>query len=129
MRHYETTFIVDPVLSGDEIKKTAQMYVDYLKGEGCSIIHFDEMGVREMAYSINKRSSGAYFFVEYKAKDGNFIAAMETAFRRDDNVLRYLTIKVDKHRAKYNEDKRAGKFEKKNEEEQDAEKETADAKK
>ncbi|BDS09897.1 30S ribosomal protein S6 [Aureispira anguillae] len=123
MRQYETTFIINPALSGDEIKQTAQMYVDFLKGEGCEIIHLDEMGVLQLAYTINKRSSGAYFWLEYKAPSGDVINKMELAFRRDDNVLRYLTIKVDKHRAQYNLDKRAGKFEKKEEESADTKEE------
>ncbi len=112
MRHYETTFIIDPILSGDEIKQTAQMYVEFLKEEGCNIVHFEEMGVLELAFPMNKRTSGAYFFVEYQAENGNCIDKMELAFRRDDNVIRYLTVKVNKFRAQYNEDKRAGKFNK-----------------
>lgn len=113
MRQYETTFIINPTLSGDEIKQTAQMYVDFLKGEGAEIIHLEEMGVLQLAYPIKKRSSGAYFWLEYNSPSGAIIDKMELAFRRDDNVLRYLTIKVDKHRSQYNVDKRAGKFEKK----------------
>ena len=61
MRQYETTFIIDPTLSGDEIKKTAQMYVDFLKEGGCEIIHFEDMGALQLAYPINKRTTGAYF--------------------------------------------------------------------
>lgn len=115
MRQYETTFIINPTLSGDEIKQTAQMYVDFLKQEGGEIVHVEDMGVKQLAYPIQKRSSGAYYFVEYKAPSGDVINKMELAFRRDDNVLRYLTIKVDKHRAQYNVDKRAGRFDKKEE--------------
>lgn len=124
MRQYETTFIINPTLSGDEIKQTAQMYVDFLKTEGAEIIHLEEMGVLQLAYPIKKRSSGAYFWLEYNSPSGAIIDKMELAFRRDDNVLRYLTIKVDKHRAQYNVDKRAGKFEKK--EESDEKSETAE---
>lgn len=112
MRHYETTFIIDPVLSGDEIKQTAQMYVDFLKAESCEIVHFEEMGVLELTFPMNKRTSGAYFYIEYTGQTGDAIDKMELAFRRDDNVLRYLTVKVDKHRALYNTEKRAGKFNK-----------------
>ena len=118
MRQYETTFIINPTLSGDEIKQTAQMYVDFLKENGSEIIHLEDMGVKQLAYQISKRSSGAYYYVEYKAPSGEVIEKMELAFRRDDNVLRYLTIKVDKHRAQYNVDKRAGRFDKKAEEEE-----------
>jgi small subunit ribosomal protein S6 len=114
MRQYETTFIIDPTLSGDEIGQTAQMYVDFLKNGGCEIIHLEEMGVLQLAYPIKKRTSAAYYWVEYKAPVGDdVIDKMELAFRRDEHILRYLTIKVDKHRAQYNIDKRAGKFLKK----------------
>lgn len=121
MRQYETTFIINPTLSGDEIKQTAQMYVDFLKEEGAEIIHLEEMGVLQLAYPIKKRSSGAYFWLEYNSPSGAIIDKMELAFRRDDNVLRYLTIKADKHRTQYNVDKRAGKFEKKAESDEKSE--------
>jgi small subunit ribosomal protein S6 len=121
MRQYETTFIINPTLSGDEIKQTAQMYVDFLKGEGAEIVHLEEMGVLQLAYPIKKRSSGAYFWLEYNSPSGEIIDKMELAFRRDDNVLRYLTIKADKHRTQYNVDKRAGKFEKKAESDEKSE--------
>jgi len=121
MRQYETTFIINPTLSGDEIKQTAQMYVDFLKEEGAEIVHLEEMGVLQLAYPIKKRSSGAYFWLEYNSPSGAIIDKMELAFRRDDNVLRYLTIKADKHRTQYNVDKRAGKFEKKAESDEKSE--------
>jgi small subunit ribosomal protein S6 len=82
------------------------------------------MGVLELAYPINKRTSGAYMYVEYSATTGECIEKLELAFRRDDNILRYLTVAVDKHRAQYNQDKRAGKFEKKAEAKEE---ETAEA--
>lgn len=63
MRHYEVTFIVDPVLSGDEVKSTAKSYQDILTSEGARIIHVDEMGLRPLAYSINKRSTGVYYTI------------------------------------------------------------------
>lgn len=110
MKQYETTFIVNPTLSGDEIKQAAQMYVDFLRAEGCEIVHLDEMGVLQLAYPINRRTSGAYFWMEYNANNGEVVSKLELAFRRDDNVLRYLTIAVDKNRSQYNSDKRAGKF-------------------
>lgn len=117
MRQYECTFIIDPILSGDEIKQTAQMYVDHLKEQKCEIIHFEAWGIKQLAYPINRRTSGAYFTAEFTIAEqaGNLIEEMELAFRRDDRVLRYLTIKLDKHAVKYNQDKRAGLIGKKKE--------------
>ncbi len=108
MRNYEVTFIVDPVLSGDEIKATAQTYVDQLKQAGCEIVHVDEMGLRELAYPINKRSTGVYYCIEFRAADGSMIDPLELAMRRDERIMRFLTVKLDKYGVKFNEDKRKG---------------------
>ena len=108
MRNYEVTFIVDPVLSGDEIKATAQTYIDQLKEEGCTIIHEDEMGLRTLAYPIKKRNSGVYYCVEFSAADGTMIDKVELALRRDERIMRFLTVALDKYGVKYNEDKRNG---------------------
>ncbi len=108
MRHYEVTFIVDPVLSGDEIKETAQTYVDLITNEQNKIVHVDEMGLRQLAYPINKRSSGVYYCVEFANEQGDFIPKLELALKRDERIMRFLTVKLDKYGVKYNEDKRNG---------------------
>jgi len=110
MRNYETTFIVDPVLSTEDIKSTAQAYVDGLQKEGCEIIFVDEMGLRTLAYDINKRTNGVYYSVEYTAPNGAFLKNFELGMKRDDRILRFLTIALDKYGVQYNADKRAGKI-------------------
>ncbi|MCB0571307.1 MAG: 30S ribosomal protein S6 [Phaeodactylibacter sp.] len=109
MKNYEVTFIVDPVLSGEEIKATAQTYVDHLTSEGCNIVHVDEMGLRQLAYPINKRSSGVYYCVEFESPSaGELLDKMELALRRDERIMRFLAVTLDKYGVKYNADKRAG---------------------
>lgn len=115
MKQYECTFIIEPVLSGDEIKQTAAMYTDHLTNNKCSIVHIEDWGIRQLAYPINNRTSGAYFTVEFTTENGGIISELELAFRRDERVLRYLTISLDKHGVKYNQDKRAGLIGKKKE--------------
>ncbi len=110
MRNYEVTFIVDPVLSGDEIQGTAQKYVDFLQQNGCKIVHVDEMGLRQLAYPINKRTSGIYYCIEYQAPNGEVIDPLELNMRRDERIMRFLTVKLDKYGVKYNQDKREGKI-------------------
>ncbi|HMW37913.1 MAG: 30S ribosomal protein S6 [Saprospiraceae bacterium] len=110
MRHYEVTFIVDPVLSGDEVKSTAKSYQDILTSEGARIIHVDEMGLRPLAYSINKRSTGVYYTIEFTSETGTFIDKFELTLKRDERIMRFLTVKLDKYAVKYNEDKRSGKI-------------------
>lgn len=108
MRHYEITFIVDPVLPGDEIKSAADMYIKQLQVEGCEIVHVLEWGTRLMAYPINKRANGAYFTVEVSSPSGDFIKKIEIAFNRDERILRFLTVSLDKYAVQYNKDRRAG---------------------
>ena len=110
MLNYEVTFIVDPVLSGDEIKSTAQTYEDMLKNEGVSITHIEEMGLRQLAYPINKKFSGVYYSMEFAAETGVSIPKMELALRRDERIMRFLTVRLDKYGVKYNQDKRDGKI-------------------
>ncbi len=110
MRNYEVTFIVDPVLSGDEVKATAQKYVDQLQENNCEIVHVDEMGLRRLAYEINKRHTGYYYCIEFRTENGAVIDPLELNMRRDERILRFLTVKLDKYGVKYNEDKRAGKI-------------------
>jgi len=108
MNQYEVTIIVDPVLSGEEIKATAQTYVDHLKNEGCTIVHVDEMGLRQLAYPINRRTSGVYFCIEFQPNGADVIPGAELALRRDERIIRFLTVKLDKYGVKYNDDKRNG---------------------
>ena len=116
MRNYEVTFIVDPVLSSDEVNATVQKYADMVTNAGYTIVHTNELGLRQLAYPIKKRHSGVYFCIEYKGNDGQVIDKMELALRRDEKILRFLTVALDKFAVKYNEDKRAGKIGKKNRE-------------
>ena len=126
MKQYEVTFIVDPVLSGDEIKATAQTYVDLFTKNGCTIVNNDEMGLRQLAYPIKKRTSGIYFCVEFQTPTGAVIDDFELAFRRDERILRFLFVKLDKYGVKYNDDKRNGLIGNKKKDAKDAKK---DAKK
>ena len=108
MAQHETTFIVDPVLSNDEIKAASETYVDLLKGNGANIVAVDDIGLRQLAYPIKRRTSGVYYCVEYKLPETGFIDKLELALRRDERILRFLTVKLDKYAVKYNEDKRNG---------------------
>ena len=108
MRHYELTFIVDPVLSNEEIQVVRQTYEDQVKKLGCTIVHVDDIGLKQLAYPINKRNSGIYYSIEFQAENGEAIAPLELAMRRDERIMRFLSIALDKFGVKYNEDKRNG---------------------
>jgi small subunit ribosomal protein S6 len=110
MRHYEVTFIVDPVLSGDEVTATAQHIHEDLKQLGATILATDEIGLRQLAYPINRRSSGVYYCIEFGCESAEWLGKFELNLQRNERVLRFLTVKLDKYGVKYNDDKRNGRI-------------------
>lgn len=110
MRHYEVTFIVDPVLSGDEVKATAEHIQKDLKNFGATIVAVDETGLRQLAYSINKRSTGVYYCIEFACEAADWLVKFELNMKRNERLLRYLTVKLDQFGVKYNDDKRSGRI-------------------
>ena len=115
LNQYETVFIMTPVLSDDQMKETVKKYQDFLKDQGAEIILEDNWGLRKLAYPIQKKSTGFYYLIEYQA-DGNIIEELEVTFKRDERVIRFLTVKLDKHAVIYNEKKRKKAAEKVSEE-------------
>lgn len=107
LSQYETVFILTPVLSEDDTKKAISAYVELLKSQGAVIVHEEHWGLKNLRYPIKKKTTGIYHLVEYRT-EGKAIDTLEIAFRRDENVLRYLTVRLDKYAVKYNDDKRAG---------------------
>ena len=105
MNQYETVFILTPVLSDEQMKEAVKKYEDYLTNAGSEIVHEEHWGMRKLAYPIQKKSTGFYHLIEFKA-EGDVIANVETELKRDERVLRFLTVKLDKHAVAYNEKKR-----------------------
>ena len=105
MNQYETVFILTPVLSEAQVKEAADKYKDYLVQNGAEVINEENWGMKKLAYSIQKKSSGFYLMIEYKAEP-TVIAKYELQMRRDERVLRYLTVKNEKYAAAYAEKRR-----------------------
>lgn len=106
MNHYETVFILNPVLSESQVKETVQKFNDYLVSKGAEMISQEDWGLKKLAYPIQKKKSGFYHLFEFKVA-GEEISTFELEFRRDDSVMRYLTVKLDKHAAAWAEKRRA----------------------
>ena len=96
MNQYETVFILNPVLSDEQIKEAVKKYEDFLTKNGAEIVNKEDWGLKKLAYSIQGKKSGFYQLLEYKI-DGEYIDPLETTFKRDERVMRFLTIKLDKH--------------------------------
>jgi len=103
---YETVFIMTPVLSDDQMKETVAKYQKLLRDKGAEIVFEDNWGLRKLAYPIQKKSTGFYYLLEFRSDEETLIHDIELAFKRDERIIRFLTVKLDKHAVAYNEKKR-----------------------
>ena len=113
MNHYETVFISTPVLSDVQIKEAVKKYHDFIVDNGGEIVHEEDWGLKKLAYPIQKKTTGFYHLIEFKA-DPAFIAKLEIQYRRDERIIRFLTFALDKHAIAYAERRRDNKAEAKN---------------
>lgn len=107
-KQYETVFISTPVLSDAQVKETVAKYKDLIAQAGGEIVHEESWGLKKLAYPIQKKTTGFYQLLEFKA-EGEFIDRLETQFRRDERVLRFLTVLMDKYAIEYAEKRRSKK--------------------
>mgnify|MGYP003573814305 CR=1 FL=1 len=112
MKNYETVFILTPVLSDEQMKDTVQKFIKILKDGKANVINEELWGLRKLAYPIQHKSTGFYNLVEFEA-DPELVSKLETEFRRDEKIMRFLTTALDKHALTYNERRRKGAFNKK----------------
>jgi small subunit ribosomal protein S6 len=96
MNHYETVFILNPVLSDVQIKETVEKFENFLVSRGAEIVSKEDWGLKKLAYPIQNKKSGFYHLFEFQL-EGEHLAAFETEFRRDERVMRFITVKLDKH--------------------------------
>ncbi len=105
MNQYETVFIMTPVLSDQQMKETVEKFKGILTAQGAEIINEESWGLKMMAYPIQKKSTGFYQLIEFKAEP-QVIDKLEVGFRRDERVIRYLTTKLEKYAIQYAEKRR-----------------------
>jgi small subunit ribosomal protein S6 len=111
MKNYETVFILNPVLSDDQMKDTVEKFVKVLKKGKADVINVEQWGLRKLAYPIQHKSTGFYNLIEFSASP-ELVNTLETEYRRDESVMRFLTTVLDKHAVVYNERRRKGEFNK-----------------
>jgi small subunit ribosomal protein S6 len=105
MNNYETVFILTPVLSDAQMKEAVEKFKTLLKDQGAEIVNEEDWGLRKLAYPIDKKTTGFYTFLEFNANP-TVIDKLEVNFRRDERVLRFLTVKQDKFALEYAEKRR-----------------------
>ncbi len=116
MNHqYETVLILTPVLLQEQVDEAVAKYRKFLTDNGAVIVHENNWGLRKLAYPIQKKNTGFYFLFEFKA-DTTLVAKLEVEYKRDERIMRFLTLALDKHAVTYNERKRKNATQKKQEE-------------
>ncbi|ANU64032.1 MULTISPECIES: 30S ribosomal protein S6 [Muribaculum] len=100
MNHYETVFILTPVLSDAQMKEAVDKVKDVITSANGTIVNEENWGLRKLAYPIQKKSTGFYTLIEFDAEPTT-IKKLETQFRRDERMLRWLTFRLDKYAAEY----------------------------
>jgi len=102
---YETVFILTPVLSDDQTKEAVKKFKDLLTAGDGKVRHEENWGMRKLAYPIQKKSTGFYHLIEFESEP-TLVAKLETEYRRDERVIRFLTTKMDKHHLAFSERRR-----------------------
>lgn len=109
LNDYESVIIFTPVLSDEQLKDAVSKYRNLITDNGGEVVHEENWGLTKLAYPIDKKTTGFYHVYEFKAPT-DFISKFELAFRRDERIMRYLTVSLNKHAVVYNQRKRNGEF-------------------
>ncbi len=108
IKQYETVFIATPVLSDAQMKEAVAKYTSLIKENGGEIVYEEDWGLRQLAYPIQHKTSGFYYLIEFKAEP-EFVSTLETQYHRDERIIRFLTVALDKDAVAYAEKRRANK--------------------
>ena len=107
MNNYELMVIFTPVLSDEEFKAEQKKFAALVTETGGSVVAENPWGLKSLAYPIQKKTTGLYWVMEYKAPS-DFNEKLKIQLLRDDNVMRHLFTALDKYAVEYNAKKRSG---------------------
>jgi small subunit ribosomal protein S6 len=107
MQNYELMVIFTPVLSDDDYKAAQKKFASFIIDSGGEVLNEKPWGLKSLAFPINKKTTGLYWVMEYKAPS-DFNEKLKIQLLRDDNVMRHMFTALDKYAVEYNERKRSG---------------------
>ncbi len=94
MRHYETLFVLKPTLTDEEAKAKFEFIKEVIQNNGGEIVATEDVGVRKLAYPIEKFERGHYYIIYFKAP-ADTVRELERIYRITEDVIRFLTIKYE----------------------------------
>ena len=105
IKQYETVFIATPVLSDTQMKEAVAKYTKLIADNGGEVVYEEDWGLKQLAYPIQHKTSGFYYLIQFKA-DPQFVNTLETQYHRDERIIRFLTVALDKDSIAYAEHRR-----------------------
>ncbi len=102
MNNYETVFIMTPVLSEDQIKETVNKFVNFIKTKKGKVTHEENWGLKKLRYPIQKKKTGFYYLIEFQS-EGKIINDLEVEMKREECIIRWQTIKLERFALEYAE--------------------------
>jgi len=105
LKQYETVFIATPVLSEQQMKEAVAKYTQLVKDNGGNVVYEEDWGLRQLAYPIQHKTSGFYYLIQFEANP-EFVDILETQYHRDERIIRFLTVALDKDAVAYAEHRR-----------------------
>ena len=105
MGNYETVLILNPVLSEEQVKESMEKFKDLLISMKGKCISQELWGLKKMKYTIQNKKTGFYILFEFQL-DSQSISNLEVELKRDERIMRFLTVKLDKHALAFAEKRR-----------------------
>ena len=105
-KNYETVFILNPVLSDEQSKETVKKYIDLLKSKKAGITSQETWGLKKLAYPIQNKKTGFFYLIQFQVETSDTLSNFETILKRDEKVMRFLTVSLDKNALEYAEKRR-----------------------
>ena len=107
MQNYELMVIFTPVLSEEEFRSAQKKYTSLVKDNNGEVVHENPWGLKSLAYPIQKKTTGLYWVMEYKAPT-DFNEKLKIQLLRDESALRHMFTALDKYAVEYNAKKSSG---------------------
>ncbi len=106
LNHYETVFIKTPILLDLQVKEAVTKFRNIITENGGEIVYEEDWGLKKLAYPIKHKTSGYYYLIEFNAPSG-LVKKLEIELKRDERIMRFITIRMDKYAMAFSEKRRA----------------------
>jgi small subunit ribosomal protein S6 len=94
MRRYEAVIIIEPEVADDEVKALSEKYGDLIKSHEGEVIKIEDWGIKKLAYLVRKKDKGRYLLFDF-VSGPTLISELERQFKITENIMKYLTVKLD----------------------------------